>query len=156
MQQGASRPTRAKSICAAIPDRQAHRWIGNVSDVSSNSEGKGVLDIEIASAVQARTWNSALSDIGDHTLIEPSSTAYKQALALRVGQAVSFSGQFVSSDVDCIRESSLTLHGSISEPDFVIRFSEVAPLAQTGSGCLAVSDPEQRLTCFYNSATRQK
>jgi hypothetical protein len=152
MQEGAARPTRAKAICAAIPDRQAHRWVGNVSVVSSNGEGRGVLNIEIASGVQVKTWNNALSDSVDNTLIDPSASLYQQALSFSVGQAVIFSGQFVSNSVDCIRESSLTLHGSVSEPDFIIRFSEVSPLAQSDSGCTAVTDPKERLTCFYKSA----
>ena len=70
MQKGASRPNRAKSICVAIPDRRATQWVGNVSRVSSNSEGKGVLNIEIASGVQVKTWNNALSDSFDNTLID--------------------------------------------------------------------------------------
>ena len=62
MQEGAARPTRAKSICAALPDRRAAQWVGNVSEVSSNSEGRGVLNIEISPGVQVKTWNNALSD----------------------------------------------------------------------------------------------
>ena len=151
MQEGAARPARAKSICAAIPDRQARQWVGNVSEVSSNSEGKGVLNIEIASGVQVKTWNNALSDSFYHTLIDPSSNLYRQALTLSVGQAVRFSGQFVSSSVDCIEELSLTLHGSVSEPDFIIRFSDVSPLAHSDSACSAVPDPNERLTCFYKT-----
>jgi len=149
MQEGAARPTRAKNICAAIPDRQARRWVGNVSTVSSNSEGKGVLSIEIAPGVQIETMNNSFSDISNHTLIDPSSDLYRQALSLNVGQSVVFSGIFLISAVDCIEEVSLTLHGSVSEPDFIIRFSEVSPLAQSDSACSAVTDPNQRLSCFY-------
>ena len=128
MQEGAARPTRAKNICAAIPDRYARRWVGNVSTVSSNSEGKGVLSIEIAPGVQIETMNNSFSDMSDHTLIDPSTSLYQQAQSLNVGQAVRFSGMFVRSSVDCIEEISLTLHGSVSEPGFIIRFSEVSPL----------------------------
>ena len=151
MQKGASRPTRARSICAAIPDRRAAQWVGNVSEISSNGEGSGVLNIVVAPNVQVKTWNNALSDSFDNTLIDPSSDLYRQALTLKVGQAVRFSGQFVSGPVDCIREASLTLYGSVSEPDFIIRFSEVSPLAQSEK-CSAVTDPNERLTCFYKSA----
>jgi hypothetical protein len=151
MQEGAARPTRARAICAALPDRQARRWIGNVSEVSSNSEGRGVLYIKISSGVQVTTWNNALSDTGDNTLIEPSSSVYRQALSLTIGQGVIFSGQFLRSAVDCIRESSLTLHGSVSEPDFIIRFLQVTPLAPSDSACSAVAGPDERLTCFYKN-----
>jgi hypothetical protein len=40
----------------------------------------------------------------------------------------------------------------VSEPDFIIRFSEVSPLAQSDSACTAVADPKERLTCFYKTA----
>ncbi len=112
-----------------------------------------MLSIEIARGVQVETMNNSFSDMFDHTLIDPSSRLYQQALSLSVGQVVRFSGGFASSSVDCIEEISLTLHGSVSEPDFIIRFSDVSPLAQSVSACTAVTDPNERLTCFYKTAT---
>jgi hypothetical protein len=56
MRKGAARPTRAKGVCATIPDRRAGQWVGNVSEISSNSAGKGVLCKEIAPRVQVVTW----------------------------------------------------------------------------------------------------
>jgi hypothetical protein len=42
-------------------------------------------------------------------------------------QEVIFNGQFLPSDKDCIRESSLTQGGSMTDPDWIFRFSEIKP-----------------------------
>jgi hypothetical protein len=74
-----------------------------------------------------QTWNNALSDIEDDTLIDPKSALFAKASALSVGQEVTFSGAFRPYTTDCIREGSLTLSGSITEPEFIFRFSDVSP-----------------------------
>jgi len=130
---GTARVQRGKGICQAIPDRRAIHWVGKVSELSSNGEGKGVLAIEIAEGIHAKTWNNALSDMLDDTLIGPSSPVFQQVQSLTVGARVQFSGVFPASDTDCIRESSLTLGGSISEPDFIIKFTEIVPMEPTNN-----------------------
>jgi hypothetical protein len=42
-----------------------------------------------------------------------------------VGKHVIFSGSFLSNETDCMREESLTQEGSMSEPAFAFRFSDV-------------------------------
>jgi hypothetical protein len=123
-----------------------------VSAISSNGDGKGVFSVIIAPGVLVQTFNNDFSDMSDHTLIEPSSSLFQRASSLKVGQAVRFSGNFFQSPNDCIEETSLTLEGSVTEPTFIVRFSEVSPLGQGQAGCSAVTDPTERLTCFYNSA----
>lgn len=128
MQIGGIRARRAQGICAAIKSLQIANWIGRVTKVSANSDGKGVLTVELADNIVVKTWNNDLSDIGSKTLIEPTSPLFQKASMLREGQAVRFSGSFIKGDVDCVRESSMTLKGSMEEPDFIFRFSDIAPL----------------------------
>jgi hypothetical protein len=130
MKKGAARWARSQSICEAVPDRQAHQWIGRVSNISSDSTGRGVLSITIAPGVQIKTWDISLFNDSYQTLIEPSSKLFQQASSLSVGQSVQFSGAFLPSDDDCILEASVTLGGSVREPEFIMRFSEVSPLGQ--------------------------
>jgi hypothetical protein len=126
MQRGAARPARAKAICSALGrSKEVRDWVGQVATLSSNGDGKGVFGVTIAKDVTVATWNNALSDIGDRTLIEPDSALFRKASALSKGQWVKFSGTFRPSDVDCAKESSLTLAGSMTDPDFVFRFSDV-------------------------------
>jgi hypothetical protein len=42
------------------------------------------------------------------------------------GDPVKFSGTFVRDEADCIKEGSLTQNGSMTEPEFIFRFSRVS------------------------------
>jgi len=128
MAQGAARPARAKEICAVLKDVRVTNWLGEVETLSSNSDGLGVLSIQIAKGISIKTWNNAISDTGDMTLIDPESAVFKQAVALRKGQSVRFGGQFFRNSTDCIREGSLTLKGSLTQPEFIFRFSDLTAI----------------------------
>jgi hypothetical protein len=127
MQKGASRPMRAQAICRALPGRRAQNWIGTISNIDTNGEGKGVLVIQIADGITVETWNNSLSDVMDHTLIEATSSVFTSALQLKQGQRVRFSGTFLPSETDCIEERSLSLRGSVTEPAFILRFEAISP-----------------------------
>ncbi len=126
MAKGAARPARAQSICRALSGLMVDDWVGRVKILSTNSDGKGVLGVEIGTKINVKTWNNALSDVADRTLIEPSTQLFSYASSLRQGQIVRFSGTFFRSETDCIEESSISLSGSIREPDFVFRFNSVS------------------------------
>jgi hypothetical protein len=129
MQKGAARPMRAQSICRILSNPPAARgWIGVVTTLSTNGDGKGVLAVQLSDNTYVTTWNNDLSDIADDTLIDPQSSLYQTVSQLHKGQKVKFSGSFASSTADCLKESSLTMSGSISEPEFIIRFESVTPI----------------------------
>ena len=127
--QGATRPKRGANLCAVV-GYSADDWIGTIQDLSTNSDGKGVLRIRLDRGISVSTWNNAFSDIGDKTLIDPQSQLYKGLLAHNLGTLVRFSGTFFRSDVDCIKELSVTLAGSIQDPAFIMRFSRVTPISK--------------------------
>lgn len=129
LQAGAARPVRAKALCEALRSTQVRNWTGTVRTLSTNGDGKGVILIKLSDGTTVGTWNNAFSDIGDATLVDPSSPVYRAALGLKVGAAVSFSGELRrSSDSDCFREQSMTMNGSMTDPIFLMRFSALAPL----------------------------
>jgi hypothetical protein len=130
MARGASRPTRGREICAVLRPDSITRWVGTVYQLSTNSDGKGVLSIQVGPDVYVSTWNNSFSDLGDKTLIEPTSSLYQEAVRLSKRQEVRFDGRFFPSEVDCLREKSLTLRGSIMESDFLFRFSDIASLSR--------------------------
>ena len=70
LQKGAARPARAQQICAALHG-QANDWIGTIAQLTTNSDGYGVLKIEIANGISVTTFNNSLSDVKDYTLIAP-------------------------------------------------------------------------------------
>jgi hypothetical protein len=125
---GASRPARATAICAALRSRSVAGWVGRVSTLSSNADGKGVLAIEIAPNVLIKTWNNGLSDTWDQTLIEPSSPLFAVASQLHKGQIVRVGGTFFQNASDCVHEASMSLADSIDEPEFIFRFGSITAI----------------------------
>jgi hypothetical protein len=123
---GASRPSRAALVCAALKSRNAKNWIGKLTGLTTNSEGKGVITIElIRGLIYAKTWNNSLSDIGADTLVEPASRLFNSLGKLNISERVKFSGEFLSSKVDCVKEASMSLQGSMTQPEYLMRFSTV-------------------------------
>lgn len=122
---GGVRSARRSAICNVLTSQNADDWYGKVTSLSSNGDGKGVITLAVGPNVSVSTWNNALSDLGDHTLIEPTSAVFRSLATLKIGDRVKFSGQFLSSDVDCVREKSITIRGSMKNPDFLMTFSTV-------------------------------
>jgi hypothetical protein len=125
---GGIRNARKVAICNGLPSPQVQDWIGTIYNLSSNNEGKGVLEVQISHDVYIKTWNNSFSDIGDQTLIDPNSDLFRTLSNLKGGSAIKFSGSFLPSDTDCIREGSLTQSGSMTEPEFLMKFNRVEPL----------------------------
>ena len=128
LQKGAARPARAKAICAAVKAPRIDGWVGKLAKLSTNSDGKGVLAISIGDDISLSTWNNSLSDLTDRTLIEPDSALYTTLLTLKVGTYVRVSGKLFPAASDCVREKSVTMDGSMRDPDFLVRISRVDPI----------------------------
>jgi hypothetical protein len=126
---GGVRAQRGQKICQALASAEVSGWMGRVVKLGSNSDGKGVLAVEVADEVFVATWNNALSDLAHDTLIAPGSRMFAGLAAMEEGQRVRFSGRFFSDETDCVAQQSLTLSGSMREPEFVFRFSAVSPLS---------------------------
>lgn len=118
---GGTRHQRRAAMCGALRTRAVRGWVGTLHQLSSNSDGKGVVSIQIGRDVYVKTWNNAFSDISHRTLIDPSSPLFGRLASLKQGQQVKFSGQLFDSDVDCFAEGSITLAGSMETPEFIIR-----------------------------------
>jgi uncharacterized protein YecT (DUF1311 family) len=130
MQKGGIKAERDKAICELMKTNSVSNWIGTVASIDANSDGKGVLEVRIADNIFVQTWNNDLSDMLDHTLLEPGSAIFTAASAMKRGQEVTFSGSFAAglNEGECIGEQSVTLDGKLRKPEFTIRFSEIAPL----------------------------
>jgi hypothetical protein len=62
----ATRLQRAKAICAAVRTPLVHNWTGTVFKVSTNREGKGVLELTLSTYMRITT---SIADGGDNTAI---------------------------------------------------------------------------------------
>ena len=125
MQLGGIKSNRTKEICNVLTGLGVNNWTGYVKKVDSNSDGKGVLSIEIAPDVVLLTWNNAISDVFHETLIDPESPVFAVASGLKYGNPVKFSGRFFTEAGNCIAEQSLTLKGKLEEPEFTFKFSQI-------------------------------
>ena len=126
MQRGGVKAARDKEICALLTNLNINNWIGKIDLIDANSDGKGVLSVEIANNIKLTTWNNALSDLIDQTLIEPGTPLFVTASAMKKGDLVEFSGVlFEGTEGDCVKETSLTLSGKVMEPEFLFKFSRV-------------------------------
>jgi len=123
LQRGAVRPARSNEICSFSSD--LNRWVGTIAALSTNGDGKGVVSVKIANRLHLSTTNNSLSDIGSNTLITSDSSLYRALLTMKVGDTVRVDGEFLRGGPDCFREHSLTLAGSIQDPDFWVRFSRI-------------------------------
>lgn len=128
MARGAARPVRAREVCSAVADLAARDWVGLVNGLSSRPDGRGVLSVDVGERIAVTTRTNADSDRGDNTLIEPGSPVFAQASRLKVGRKVRFSGRFAASETDCLKEASLTLAASMQRPEYLMVFTEIAPI----------------------------
>jgi hypothetical protein len=126
MQRGGIKNKRDKDICSLMTNLNVKNWVGTIKEIGANSDGKGVVEIEIAENIILKTWNNALSDISSNTLIDPNSQLFRTASSLKVGQSVKFTGKFLDgNEGECLDESSLTLTGKLREPEFIFKFSSI-------------------------------
>jgi uncharacterized protein YdeI (BOF family) len=128
MQRGSALRERSKTICKGMTNFSIKDWVGTITKIDSNSDGYGVLEIEIAKNVYVKTWNNALSDSFHKTLLTPDTPLFDKVANMKKGQKVKFSGKFFKERETCIYESSLSLYGKLTEPEYIFRFSDVNPL----------------------------
>lgn len=116
---------RNASICKLLKSKNIKNWTGEVKTLDTNGDGLGVLSIKIADNIKVGTWNNALSDLEDNTLIKKDSPVFEAMASFNEGDQVTFTGKLVTDSEECIGEQSLTDNGSTKTPEFTIRFSKV-------------------------------
>lgn len=89
---------------------------------------RGVLYVSLAPNIRIETWNNDFSDSSRHTLIAPLSQLFAVISQMKEGDEVVSFGTSFASDVDCVEEHSMGLQGSMSEPEFIFRFTSVKPM----------------------------
>ena len=125
LQQSLLRDERKQELFNLITSKYVESWIGVINQLSTNSEGKAILSIRISPNIEIKTWNNALSDIMANTLIDKGTLLYKTLTPLSTGQKVKFSGSFFPSRDDYIKETSMTIQGSMTNPEFLFKFESV-------------------------------
>jgi hypothetical protein len=112
-----------------LSGRTFSNWEGKLTKIGTTEGGKKAYitiesnfsDKEIA----YKTWNNELSDLGTNSMLNLSSAVYKQVENLSEGDIVVFSGSFIYDDKKTFAESSLTEIGTVTDPEFIIKFSSI-------------------------------
>jgi len=135
LKKSAVRGQRKGALAEVLGRGRVTGWVGHVSQLTTNGDGKAVLTVDLPCDAAVSTWNNALSDVMDETLIPQSSELFSVLADLdeggwgKKGSAVRFTGQFVGGrGPDGYGEMSLTELGAMTDPSFVFRFAAVEPL----------------------------
>ena len=125
LQQSMLKDERRTLLSNAQVKNSVSGWVGTINSLETNTAGKAILSIRISPEIEIKTWNNALSDITSHTLIDKDSDLYSRLSELSVGQRVKFSGGFFHSTEDYFEETSITIDGSMKNPEFLFKFKRV-------------------------------
>jgi len=128
LQESVTRVNRKKALGELKIGPQVNGWIGTVKDLGTNSDGDAYISIRLNESITVQTYNNALSDLLSSTLIPMGSSLYQKLLYMSKGQKVRFSGSFLYGKDDYYEESSITIRGSMKQPDFIMRFSSIEPI----------------------------
>jgi len=128
---------RDEAFCALVPSvATADRWTGRIKSVREPGvladPNYVALSIEIAGDIVIETHGFVLDkDIAASTNIHKGTELYNIVTKLTPGTRVKFSGKFVPKGgprSTCLPERSVTMDGSMTEPEFVFSFEQVTPL----------------------------
>ena len=132
LKKSALRTDRKTALEKFTPNRTVNNWIGRIKEMTTNSSGDAhiALHLEGSKAIVIKTWNNSLSDLMDGTLIIHGSPLYNNLINLSKGDLVRFSGNFFhgGNSLDFLRETSITEEGSMTEPDFIFKFTNAEKL----------------------------
>jgi hypothetical protein len=121
---------------SASGNLQFQYWVGQVEGLRTESDGEAAISVKLRGAeILIKTWSNSFSDHSSHTMISRNDSLYPSLMAIKEGTPVTVSGTFVRDDggQDYVSESSVTEAGSMTNPEFIVRFSKITagqPLAE--------------------------
>jgi hypothetical protein len=126
LQQSTARNNRRKAFQQS-GIKSAAGWVGTLTTLSTNGEGKAWVYIDLGNGITIGTYNNAFSDIGSNTLIPIESELFKALSGMSEKSKVKFTGTFFTGDdTDYLELSALTISGAMKNPHFVMKFSSVS------------------------------
>jgi len=126
LQRNVALRARDKDLCAILGNNKATKWTGLIDNVGANGEGKAYVEIKIADRITIKTWNNALSDFSDNTLIPTTSDFFDNLVAMKDGDLVNFSATFLKSSNSCLTKANMTEVFYGISPEFIVKFSNVS------------------------------
>lgn len=126
LQESAALRQRDRDLAALLGSGLAvEGWVGTISEVGANGEGKAYVEVEIASNTRVGTWNNAFSDVFDNTLIAEDSPMFDNLLELEEGDQVVFSGSFFRGSDTALEGKNVTETFYGYDPKFLFTFTSI-------------------------------
>lgn len=122
------RGVRASAIVAGLPGGKIKDWVGTIDEMTTTGDGLATLKVRLPCGLRLTTWNNDISDILDRTLIPQASPVYDRLSDLDRGRRLRFSANLVPDKANGAKELSVTEAGSMTDPEFLARFTDVAAL----------------------------
>jgi hypothetical protein len=120
-QKSTLRRERMAELGRIMTGRTAVGWIGTIAKMETNGSGNGILEVH----PPGYNWITIETMPFGGTTIPAGSVMYEQVSRLSVRSKVIFSGELVESSRDYLQELSLTEAGSMDEPEFLFKFTEI-------------------------------
>jgi len=126
LKKSAVRFSRKQKLQELLTSLDFNGWVGRIDKMGTTSKGNAYISVTLdGTSIVTETYNNELSDIGDNTLIPINSELFNKVSDLKSGDQVKVSGHFLTEEQDFIKENSITEDGSMTEPEFIVQFSQV-------------------------------
>ncbi|MCH6206340.1 zinc ribbon domain-containing protein [Brucella ciceri] len=127
LQQSSLRDERRGAIITALDSSlTVNGWNGTLTRLETNTDGHAIISVRLSPEVEVVTWNNALSDLVDGTMIKKGTPLYANLSQITIEDTVAISGSFLASDQDGVRETSLTIRGAMTDPAFLFHFDSIS------------------------------
>ncbi|MER2133361.1 MAG: hypothetical protein ABS910_01630 [Arthrobacter sp.] len=128
LQRSVALTDRDAQMCAVSGQGNMTNWTGKILEIGANNDGLAHVKIQLSDGVKVQTWNNALSDLTDNTLIPQNAPFFSTLAGMSEGTLVTFVAQSVPSPSSCLTRSNLTDVFYAIDPNFIVRFSDIRPL----------------------------
>lgn len=118
-------------------------WTGTIKDISTD-QGADVVTVDIEAEIDGfemtfMTVNNRFSDMNTNSMITPDNPLFNVLAQMKEGQKVTFDATFLQ-DPEGKRgvwEGSMTEQGSMSDPAFNVKFSDIRPFGAAPAAPIA-------------------
>ena len=128
LQQSSARVKRRQALADLGMGMHIDGWIGSIKRMTTTSDGDAAIIVSLGSNIDLHTWSNAISDMRTGTLIPHGTELYEILSRMERGKKIKFSGTFLTSNEDYYYETSVTIEGSMSKPEFLFKFTAISKL----------------------------
>ena len=99
-------------------------WNATIVKIGSVGEDYASVEVEVCDKV---SFHTSYTEMNSELLIHMDNPIYEILLELDKGSKVKISGELKFSEEDHFKESSFTDRGSLTEPEYYVKFTDIKP-----------------------------